>query len=441
MNSPEPPVAQNRALASAEIIAVGSELLGSTRVDTNSLFISAALGALGIQVKAKAVVGDARPLLRDLFRLALQRADVVVVTGGLGPTDDDLTREAVAEALEVPLDEDATITAAIRARFERRGLTMPEINRRQAMVPRGATVLLNPHGSAPGLFIPVGDRVAVLLPGPPRELQPMLAAICEPSGLLGARTGLERLHTVSIFTTGLSESHVEEIAQPLYAAWRGAPEPIETTILATPGQVEIHLSLRSTDAARARQTLEEARGRLVEALGACAFCTDGRLLPQVVGDLLAARGLSIAAAESCTGGLLLARLTDVPGSSAYVRGGVVAYSNDLKTALLGVDADVIDAHGAVSEATAAAMAEGIHARTDAAVCVAITGIAGPGGGTAAKPVGTVVIAIRIEGQPLSVRTHLFPGARDIVRLQAAQAALDGVRRMLLAAPAVPPPVQ
>jgi nicotinamide-nucleotide amidase len=418
-------------MTTAEIIAVGSELLGSTRLDTNSLFITRMLASLGIRVRAKAVVGDDRALLRDLFALALGRADLVVLTGGLGPTDDDLTREAVTEALHVPLVEDPAITARIRERFERRGLSMPAINRKQAMVPDGATVLPNPHGSAPGLVIPAGGKLVVLLPGPPRELQPMLTALCEPPGLLGARAGRERIHTVSLFTTGLSESHVEEIVQPIYSPWREGPEPIETTILATPGQIELHLTLRSDDEARARLVLEDARTRLLTALGACAFCTDGRSLPQIVGDMLRERGLTFAAAESCTAGLLLARMTDAAGSSAYVRGGVVAYSNEVKVDLLGVDPAIIASHGAVSEAVAAAMADGVHARTAAHVSVAITGIAGPSGGTEAKPVGTVVIAIRVDGQPLSVRTHRFPGARDIVRFQATQSALDGVRRILL----------
>jgi nicotinamide-nucleotide amidase len=424
-------------LRSAEVIAVGSELLGSTRLDTNSLFIAKTLGALGIQVKTKAVVGDDRTLLKELFALAIGRSDVVVVTGGLGPTDDDLTREAVTDALGLSMSEDEEITARIRARFERRGLAMPEINRKQAMVPTGATVLANSHGSAPGLLIPVGKKIAILLPGPPRELQPMLTELCEPRGLLDIRAGEERIYAVSVFTTGLSESHVEELAQPIYAPWRDRPERIETTILATPGQVELHLTLRSTDAAHARRTLESARGELVQALGAAAFTTQNRSLPQVVGELLHARGLTFAAAESCTGGLLLARMTDVAGSSAYISGGVITYSNALKIQLLGVDPALLESHGAVSEPTAAAMTDGLHERTHADVCVAITGIAGPSGGTAAKPVGTVVIAIRFAGQPLSVRTHLFPGARDIVRFQATQTAIESVRRMLLASSASP----
>ena len=421
-----------RSLHTAEIIAVGSELLGWTRLDTNSLFIAERLAALGIEVKAKGVVGDDRVRLRSVFTQSLERADVVILTGGLGPTDDDITREVVAEALGLPLAEDDGITLAIRQRFARRGLEMPEVNRRQAMVPLGATVLPNAHGTAPGLALIAGEKLVVLLPGPPREMQPMLGALCEPAGLLGARAGAERLYKVSLFTTQRSESHVEEVAQPIYSAWRDQDPPIETTILATPGQIELHLTLRSADDRLARETLEAARTRLAAALGDCVFSTDGRSLPRLVGDLLRERGLTFAAAESCTGGLLLQRLTDLPGSSEYVRGGVVAYSNDLKVGMLDVDRDLLARHGAVSEPVAAAMAEGIRGRTGADVSVAITGIAGPGGGSDAKPVGTVVIAVLVTGKPLSVRTHLLPGSREHVRFQSTQIALDVVRRLLLA---------
>ena len=420
-----------RPLETAEVIAVGSELLGSTRLDTNSLFISDTLARCGIELKAKAVVGDDRERIRRIFEQSLERTDLVVLCGGLGPTDDDLTREAVAEALKLPLEEDAAITASIRQRFERRGLRMPEVNRRQAMVPRGATALRNAHGSAPGLLIAQGEKLVVLLPGPPRELQPMLLALCESAGAIGQRAGTTRLYKVSLFTTGLSESRVEELAQPLYSTWREASDPIETTILATPGQVELHLTLRSDDAVRAMQVLEEARASLINAIGDAVFCSDDRFLPQVVGDMLRQRDFTIAAAESCTGGLLMGRLTDVPGSSAYVRGGIVAYSNEIKTSLLGVDRALLEAHGAVSEPVAAAMVESIRERTGADVCVSITGIAGPDGGTADKPVGTVVIGVLVTGQQLSVETHLFPGGRDLVRLQSTQTALDRIRRMLM----------
>lgn len=422
----------NEPFRTAEVIAVGSELLGWTRLDTNSLFIAGELAALGIALQGKAVVGDDRARLRAVFSQALERADLVVVTGGLGPTDDDLTREAVAEALGLPLVEDEAITERIRQRFERRGMRMPGMNRRQAMVPAGGVSLPNANGSAPGLLIPAGARLAVLLPGPPRELQPMLAALCAPGGAIALRAGAERLHRRALFTTGLSESHVEELAQPLYSAWRDAPSPIETTILATPGQVELHLTVRSADAGAAERQLDEAQAALVAALGDAVTGTDGRLLPHIVGDLLRERRLTIAAAESCTGGLLLQRLTDVAGSSEYVKGGIVAYDNDVKVAVLGVERTLIASHGAVSAPVAAAMAEGLRALIGADICVAITGVAGPGGGTGEKPVGTVVVAIQAPGQPLSVVTHQFPGGREMVRFQATQAALDRIRRMLMA---------
>lgn len=417
-------------LRSAEIIAVGTELLGVSRIDTNSLFITQKLRELGIELRAKGVVSDDRRRLREVFVQSLGRVDLVVLTGGLGPTDDDLTREVVAEALSLPLIEDEAITARIRARFERRGMRMPDLNRRQAMVPRGATALPNPNGTAPGLFVTAGAKVVLLLPGPPRELKPMLTALCEPDGALGRRAGAERIHTVSIFTTGRSESHVEEAAQPLYSTWVNADPAIETTILASPGQVEIHLSMRSADPVAATARLSDVRQQLVEAIGDAVFSTDGRTLPEVVGALLQHRGLTLAAAESCTGGLLLQRLTDVPGSSAWIRGGVVAYDNELKRSMLDVPAELIGQFGAVSEPVAAAMVDGLQNRGLGDVCVAITGIAGPGGGTESKPVGTVVIAVAVPGAPLHVHTHLFPGGREMVRLQATQSALDRVRRLL-----------
>jgi nicotinamide-nucleotide amidase len=417
-------------LRTAEVIAIGSELLGWARLDTNSLFIADQLSRLGIQLTAKTVVGDDRARISELFRQALDRADLVVLTGGLGPTDDDLTREAVCDALGLELQEDAAITERIRQRFARRGVPMPDINRKQAMVPRGARSLANPNGSAPGVALEAGAHLVVLLPGPPRELQPMLLALCAPDGAIAARAGAERLHRVALFTTGLAESQVEAQVQPIYSTWRNGPAPIETTILASPGQVELHLTLRSADEREAQTRLADAVTDLRAALGDVVYSTDGRRLPEVVGDLLRSRACTIAVAESCTGGMVLERLTAVPGSSAYVAGGLVAYSNELKTQLLGVDPALIAAHGAVSEPVAAAMAEGMRARAGADVAVSITGIAGPGGGTAAKPVGTVVIAVLAGEGPLSVRTHLFAGDREMVRVQATQMALDRVRRAL-----------
>jgi competence/damage-inducible protein CinA-like protein len=414
-------------LSTAEVIAVGSELLGAHRLDTNSLFLAGRLGDLGIELRAKSVVGDDRVRLRDVFLAALSRADLVILTGGLGPTDDDLTREVVSDALGRRMHEDATIVEKLAARFARRGLQMPDVNRRQAMVPEGARVLDNPNGTAPGLIIEHDTRVVVLLPGPPRELQPMFERLCEP--LLAARTGQWRIYRETLFVAGRGESHIEEIAQPIYSRWTQESPPIETTILAVPGQVELHLTLRSTTDASATR-LRAARDELMAALGRDVFSTDGRSMEQVVGELLRDRGLTISAAESCTGGLLMTRLTDVPGSSAYVLGGAVTYSNELKTVLADVPANLIEAQGAVSEPVAVALADGIRARTGAALGVGITGIAGPGGATAEKPVGTVVIALTGDGLPARVRTFSFIGGRPQVRFQATQSALDMVRRTL-----------
>lgn len=415
-------------LRTAEVIAVGSELLGWTRLDTNSLFISEQLAALGIDMRAKAVVGDDRARLADVLKHALDRADLVVLTGGLGPTDDDLTREAVADVLGLPLIENEQIVDRISQRFAKRGLKMPAINRRQGQVLQGASVLDNPNGTAPGQYLEHSGKAVLLLPGPPRELQPMLAALCQ--GTLAARATAERLYRTSLFVTGRSESHVEEAVQPIYSRWRDVHEPIETTILATPGQIELHLTLRSADGIEAERRLRDAQAQLVAALGGDVFSTDGRSMEQIVGDLLRARGFTFAAAESCTGGLLLSRLTDVPGSSDYVAGGAVMYSNALKTAIAGVPADVIAAHGAVSEVVAVALAEGIRSRTGADVTAGVTGIAGPGGGTPEKPVGTVAIAVLAPDAPARVRTFSFPGGRTQVKFSATQAALDLVRRAL-----------
>ena len=412
----------------AEIIAVGSELLGTSRLDTNSLYVTERLSALGIDVKIKTVVGDNRGDLAAVLQQALARADVVVLSGGLGPTDDDLTRDVVSDVLGLTMDVDESIVEKIRARFARRGMTMPEVNRRQAMVPQGAIVLDNPLGTAPGLFIAHGAKVVVLLPGPPRELQPMFDLVCR--GPLQERAGPERAHRISLFITGRGESHVEQMVQPIYARWRDGTPPIATTILAAMGQIELHLSVREADSARATAILDGARAELMAVIADDVYSTDGRTMEEVVGDLLKSRRYTIAAAESCTGGLLTSRLTDVAGSSEYVRASVVAYAYEDKTSLLGVPKDVIETHGAVSEPVAVAMAEGIRHRTGADVAVALTGIAGPGGGTEKKPVGTVVIAVIVPGRPVYVRTYAFMGGRSMVKFQATQAALDRVRRML-----------
>lgn len=414
-------------LRKAEIIAVGSELLTPHRIDTNSLAITERLNDVGIDVRAKAVVGDDRGDLEALFVQALERADLVVLTGGLGPTDDDLTREVVSHVLQLPLEEDASITDRIRGRFERRSLRMPEINRRQAMVPRGAKVLDNPNGTAPGLIIERGAKLVVLLPGPPREMKPMLEIVLRDH--LEPRSGGVKLLRRILRITGRTESHVEEAAQPVYSRWSKGPDAISTTILASLGQIELHLTTRSENATVASAQLEQAVRELTDVLGPDVFSIDGRTLEEVVGALLRDRHLRLALAESCTGGLAASRLTDVPGSSDYVERGVVCYSNRSKVELLGVPPTLIETHGAVSEEVALEMARGIRDRAGVDLGLAITGIAGPGGGREEKPVGTVVVAAVWAGEP-RLRRFRFPGSRDMIKFQASQAALDVVRRVL-----------
>jgi nicotinamide-nucleotide amidase len=313
-----------RPLSRAAIVAVGSEMLTPSKVDTNSLFITEQLNALGVEVIWKAVVGDDRAELSAVTTLALDRADLVVFSGGLGPTDDDLTRDVVADVLGRPLEEDRSITEWIRQRFVKRGQQMPEINRRQAMVPRGGRVLPNANGSAPGLWLEEGDRVVLLLPGPPRELRPMFEGLG--AGALKERVaGLSLVRRI-IRLTGRGESHVEEAVRPLYPEWAAAAIPIGATILASLGQIELHLSARAATRGEADAALEAAVQQVLAIIGADVYSTDGRLLEEVVGDLLAARGLRIGAAESCTGGLITSRLTDVAGSSRYVDRSVVTYS-------------------------------------------------------------------------------------------------------------------
>ena len=415
------------AFRTAEILAVGSELLTPFKSDTNSLFITARLEELGLQVRAKAIVGDDRADLGAMFEQARGRVDLVVLTGGLGPTEDDVTRETVAEALGRALEEDPALVERLERRFASRGYRMPAINRRQAMVPAGAVALANPRGTAPGLWLDEGARGTLLLPGPPRELQPMLEAFIR--DVLSARVARRRLYRRVLKIAGWGESHVEEVAQPIYARWRELDPPVETTILASPGQVELHLSLRADDEARAAARLDAAVEEVAHALRPGVFSTDGRSLEEVVGEVLRGRGLTLAVAESCTGGLITSRLTDVPGSSAYVLASVVSYANRAKIEIIDVPGETIATHGAVSEAVATAMAEGVRARAGADVGVGVTGIAGPGGATPGKPVGTVAVAVVTPGGA-RVRTFRFPGERAVVKFQASQAALEQLRRAL-----------
>ncbi len=420
-------------IATANILAIGTELLTPYRTDTNSLYLTARLNELGIDVTTKTIVGD---VVRDLERAvadALGRTDLVITSGGLGPTADDLTREAVSSVLGLTMTEDPALIEQLRERFARRRMPMPDINRRQAMVPHGAIVLSNPRGSAPGLLIAHGDKIVLLLPGPPRELEPMFEQSVR--DVLSPRTAGRHLRRRVIKIAGEPESRVDQIAAPIYEPLSQTEVPVSTTILASPGQVELHLSARGANAALLDAHLDAAVIRLTAALGECVFSTDGRAIEVVVGDALRSKGLTLALAESCTGGMVAARLTDVTGSSAYVRGGIVAYADDIKQNQLRVPADVLMLHGAVSEPVAAAMADGARRALSADIGVAVTGIAGPDGGTEAKPVGMVCFSVSGPGERRMTTTRVVPGDRQLIRQWSVIVALDLVRRAVAQKPA------
>ncbi len=404
----------------AEIIAVGSELLTPDRVDTNSLFLTEELNKLGIEVLRKTIVGDNRELLAEAFRDALNRVPVVIASGGLGPTEDDLTRETVAELLGRRLQRNEEVVRAIEARFRSFKRDMPAVNLRQAMVPEGAEVLENPRGTAPGLWLEDHGRMVALLPGPPRELKPLFLEQVLPR-LRRRVSGIRMFHR-ELRVTGLGESHVEERIRPIYTRY----PHVSTTILAAPGEVQLHLRIWAEDATQAETTLDEIVRSFELALGDRIFAHRGVPLEEVVAELLATNRATIATAESCTGGLLAERLTRIPGSSTYFLGGVVSYSNERKTVWTEVPAELIASKGAVSAEVAIALAEGIRRTVGSTFGVGITGIAGPGGGSDEKPVGTVHIALAAPAGTKERLVHL-PGDREMIRFHASQLALDMVR--------------
>jgi len=410
----------------AEIIAVGSELLTPDRQDTNSLFLTAQLNRLGIEVVRKTIVGDDAEVLGRAFRAALEGADVVIASGGLGPTEDDLTREALAAVLRHPLVQNDEVLNDIKAKFARFGRPMPQINAKQALVPVGATVLPNPRGTAPGLWVEDGKRLVILLPGPPSELEPMFAEQVVPR--LELRSAGPRLYTRDLRTTGLGESAVDQAIAPIYKGYRD----IQTTLLHVPGEIQIHLRLWSENTAAAVRRLDEIVERIVRALGDNLFSTNGEDMEEVVARELTWHGATIAVAESCTGGMLGERLTRLAGSSSHFSGGVISYSNDLKSALLDVPKELIETKGAVSAEVALAMAEGVRRRSGSTLGLAVTGIAGPTGATEEKPVGTVHIALA-DADGAREKVFRFPGDRGRIRAQSTVAAMDMVRRYFLRA--------
>ncbi len=411
-------------MLTAEIIAIGSELLTPDRADTNSLWLTEKLNSIGIEVKLKTIVGDDDARLEETIKDALRRSRVVITTGGLGPTEDDITRKIAARALGRRLMLNEKVLEEIRTRFLRHGRTMPEINSRQAMVIEGATVLDNPNGSAPGMFIEHEGRAVALLPGPPREMRPMFESSVQPK--LMAKAGDVRVVRRILRVTGLGESAIDERIAPVYTQYKNP----QTTILFNRSEVEIHLTAQGKTEQEAELLLDGLAGQIEERLGHSIFAFRGETMEEVVGLRLAVGGFSLAIAESCTGGLISQRITNVAGSSVYFKEGVVTYSNDAKIKSLGVPPEMILEHGAVSAPVAEAMAEGVRERADTDFGVAVTGIAGPGGGTEEKPVGLVFIALADDAHT-EHRKMVLPGDRELIRWRASQAALDLLRRRLI----------
>jgi nicotinamide-nucleotide amidase len=412
----------------AEIIAVGSEMLTPFRQDTNSLYLTEKLNSLGVEVAFKTIVGDN---LKDIVRVtttALARADILILSGGLGPTEDDLTREAVAETLGLQLRRDPEIVRTIERRFAEHGWKMSANNVKQADVISGAAVLPNSHGTAPGQWIggrsDGKEKTVVLLPGPPHELKALFeSAVLE---RLRAKVPKRFISARVLKIAGLGESACDSRVAPIYKRFAD----VDTTILAAPGEIQLHLRTRGESEEAADKRLDELVELVEEELGDNVYSDNGDSLEQIVSYFLQMRDATLSVAESCTGGLVAERLTSISGSSRYFIGGAVVYSNQLKTQLADVPADLIDVYGAVSEQVARALAEGIRTKCGTTLGLGITGVAGPTGGTAEKPVGLVFHALAGERGTEVIKRN-FSGDRARIRWFASQQALDMVRRKLM----------
>lgn len=411
----------------AEIIAIGSELLTPYRQDTNSLFLTERLNELGVEVHFKTVVGDSRNDLVAVARTAIARSEIVIFMGGLGPTEDDLTRECVAEALGIEIHRDPEVITALYKRFAERRLPMPENNSRQADVLDGAVLLKNPNGTAPAQWLATNysdaKRYIMLLPGPPHELKPLFDAECFPR--LKEKLPLQFI-AKRMLRVAMGESACDSRVAPIYTK---VPE-VQTTILAHGGETQIHLQCRATSQNEAERQVSQLSDRIEDELGDAVFSTGGETLEQIVGYYLQMRGATLAVAESCTGGMLAQRLTSISGSSRYFLGGSVVYANELKTEFADVPPALIAEHGAVSRSVSLALAKGIRERTNATFGIGVTGVAGPTGGTPEKPVGLVFIGISSENETEAVERR-FPGDRERIRLWASFTAMDLLRRKLM----------
>ena len=414
----------------AEIIAVGSEMLTPHRQDTNSLYLTAGLNDLGVSVAFKTIVGDNQRHLADAVRIALSRADILICSGGLGPTEDDLTRECVAEALGLTLHRDPELLAALYKRFAERRMAMPANNERQTEVIDGANVLPNHNGSAPGQWLDTvvdGHRkIVIMLPGPPKELKPLFDETCKPrlAASLPERHLAKRLLRMAL----IPESQVDSRCAPLYQQF---PD-VETTILAGHGEIQLHFLCAKPTVEEAEQRVNAVTEMVEHEMGDDIFSSGGESLEEIVILMLGLHDHKLSVAESCTGGLLAERLTSVPNASRNFAGGAVVYTNELKSSLVDVDASLLAQHGAVSKEVARELAEGVRARCNTSLGLSITGIAGPtamAGADAGKPIGLVYIGLA-DGEDTQVRELHIPGDRERIRLWASQHALEMLRRYL-----------
>ena len=412
----------------AEIIAVGSELLTPHRQDTNSLYLTEKLNELGIEVRFKSIVGDSLEDLTAAAKCAMRRSDIIIFIGGLGPTEDDLTREAVADALGLKLQRDPAIIAKLEERFAKRGVKISPNNFKQADILTSSTVLVNPLGTAPGQWISGKydgqERILILLPGPPHELKALFDGEC--ISRLRIKVPPEHIAMRTLKVALLPESQVDARVSPIYKSFAD----VQTTILAGAGEIQLHLRCRKESQSEAEARVEEVAGKIEDELGDAVFSRKGETLEQIVSYLLQMRSMTLAVAESCTGGLLAQRITSLSGSSRYFLGGAVVYSNALKTQFANVPKELIEKHGAVSREVAAALAEGIRHRCISSYGIGITGVAGPTGATEQKPVGLVYVGLAGE-EGTQVVERNFPGDRKRIRWFATQQALEMVRRALL----------
>jgi len=411
----------------AEIIAIGSEMLTPYRQDTNSLYLTQRLNELGVTVAFKTIVGDRHRDLLSAIRTALGRTDILAIMGGLGPTEDDLTREAVAETLDLSLHREGSQVAALHARAAQFRRELPENNLKQADVLKGAVLLENPNGTAPGQWLDViycGYRKLIfLLPGPPHECKPLFDKEVTPRLRSILPTRYIASHTMR--AAMIPESQADKLLAPIYTTYAD----VETTILAHGGDIQLTLLCGKPSMEEAKARVDELAGKMEEALEDWLYSSEGETLEQTVLDFLGFRQATLSVAESCTGGMVCERLTRVSGSSLTFLGGAVVYSNALKTSFADVPPEMIAEHGAVSEEVARELALGIRKRTGSTYGLGITGIAGPTGGSEEKPVGTVFIALS-DGKKTEVKECLFPGDRQRIREWTTQQALDMIRRRL-----------